>query len=85
MTLIGVRIYEFDRDLRLTTMRIAESGRFAGRRATGSSPSVRRRPRSPPTARAVDGRRPRIWETVLRPSLLTVYQVAPERLELGTL
>ena len=25
------------------------------------------------------------WETVLRPSLLTVYQVAPERLELGTL
>ena len=25
------------------------------------------------------------WETVLRPSLLTVYQVAPERLELNTL
>ena len=25
------------------------------------------------------------WETVLRPSLLTVYQVAPEKLELNTL
>jgi hypothetical protein len=25
------------------------------------------------------------WETVLRPSLLTVYQVVPERLELNTL
>ena len=25
------------------------------------------------------------WETILRPSLLTVYQVAPERLELDTL
>src|SRR4249920_1449697 len=30
MTLVGVRIYEFDRDLRLTSVRSAESGRFAG-------------------------------------------------------
>ncbi len=30
MTLIGVRIYEFDRDLRLKSLRVAESGRFAG-------------------------------------------------------
>ena len=30
MTLVGVRIYEFDRDLRLTAVRSAESGRFAG-------------------------------------------------------
>ena len=26
-----------------------------------------------------------LWDTVLRPSLLTVYQVAPEKLELNTL
>ena len=26
-----------------------------------------------------------MWDTVLRPSILTVYQVAPERLELNTL
>ena len=30
MTLVGVRIYEFDRDLRLTAVRSAETGRFAG-------------------------------------------------------
>ena len=30
LTLVGVRIYEFDRDLRLATVRIAESGTFTG-------------------------------------------------------
>ena len=32
MTLVGVRIYEFDRDLRLTAVRSAESGKFDRRR-----------------------------------------------------
>src|SRR5436190_20604408 len=30
MTLLGIRIYEFDRDLRLIAIRVAESGRFIG-------------------------------------------------------
>jgi lipopolysaccharide export system permease protein len=83
MTLIGVRIYEFDPDLRLTTIRLAESGRFtsAGRwELTGvdtTELSVDRiRQQHVPTWE---------WQTILRPSLLTVYQVAPEKLELGTL
>ena len=82
-TLLGVRIYEFDRDLRLKSIRVAESGRFAGDggwelknvRATefaGDRATVT----SAPAQR---------WESVLRPSILNVYQVAPERLELNAL
>jgi lipopolysaccharide export system permease protein len=83
MTLLGVRIYEFDRDLRLTAIRIAESGRFktdghwelTGVDTTELASDHISQRRLP----AWD------WETILRPSLLTVYQVAPEKLELGTL
>ncbi len=83
MTLIGVRIYEFDRDLRLTTVRIAESGTFAG---NGQWRLAKVRT----TELSADGAKQSesdtwTWETVLRPSLLTVFQVAPERLELNTL
>jgi lipopolysaccharide export system permease protein len=83
LSIVGVRIYEFDADLRLARVRRAESGRFLqpGRwqlkdvtitEITGDSA----RRSSMPEA---------VWETVLRPTILTVYQVAPERLELGTL
>ncbi len=55
MTLVGVRIYEFDRDLRLTAVRSAESGRFAGR--------------WPLESRAGEGHRdrPRLGESVVDP------------------
>ncbi len=83
MTLVGVRIYEFDRDLRLTTVRSAESGTFAGdgrwnlekvkvTEISGDSARVSTQPKW-------------IWRSVLQPSILTVYQVAPERLALATL
>jgi lipopolysaccharide export system permease protein len=83
MTLVGIAIYEFDDALRLKTVRTAESGSFAGNgkwrlnavEATELSP----------TAIKVTTTDDWVWETVLRPSLLTVYQVAPERLELNTL
>jgi lipopolysaccharide export system permease protein len=83
MTLIGVHIYDFDRDMRLTTIRTAESGRFAsnghwqldGVDTTEIAADSVRRTRSPTAD----------WQTVLRPSLLTVFQVPPEKLELGTL
>ena len=79
----GVRIYEFDDALRLASVRTAESGSFEGNgkwRLTGvqltelSTAAVK--------VTSVDAW---MWETVLRPSLLNVYQVAPERLELDTL
>ena len=37
MKLVGIRIYEFDRDLRLTTVRSAESGQLLRATASGSS------------------------------------------------
>jgi lipopolysaccharide export system permease protein len=83
LTLVGVRIYEFDGDMRLVASRAAESGRFVGNghwelanvKATEIEGDVAR----------VSTAATWTWNTVLRPSLLTVYQVAPERLELATL
>jgi lipopolysaccharide export system permease protein len=83
MTLVGVRIYEFDRDLRLKTVRMAETGTFAGE-GRWQLANVRTTRLSWDGA-ALEVAEKWVWETVLRPSLLTVYQVAPERLELDTL
>jgi lipopolysaccharide export system permease protein len=83
MTLSGVRMYEFGDDLRLKVVRVAQSGTFAGNgqwklenvRSTEIGPEATRVSTVPVF----------MWSTVLRPSILNVYQVAPERLELGTL
>jgi lipopolysaccharide export system permease protein len=83
MTIVGVRIYEFDANLALKQVRIAESGSFSGDgqwqltnvATTDITPEATRVSKLPTLA----------WTTVLRPSLLSVYQVAPERLELNTL
>jgi lipopolysaccharide export system permease protein len=83
LTLVGVRIYEFDSSLALKRMRVAESGHFAGngewRLSNVSTTEIA------PEGTRVTKLDTWSWETVLRPSLLTVYQVAPERLELDTL
>ncbi|HZI84550.1 MAG TPA: LPS export ABC transporter permease LptG [Casimicrobiaceae bacterium] len=81
--LLGVRMYEFDRDLRLTSLRVADSGTFV-------SDGLWRLKNVKTTALGPGGATvTRVdqldWETVLKPSILTVYQVAPEKLELGTL
>ena len=63
LTLVGVRIYEFDRDLRLTAVRTAESGRFAGdgrwqleqREGHRVRRATRRRCRTAPTLDVGDG------------------------------
>jgi lipopolysaccharide export system permease protein len=83
LSIVGVRIYEFDSDLRLARVRRAESGRFlqAGR---WQLKNVNVTEIAGDSARQVTVPE-EVWETVLRPSILTVYQVAPERLELGTL
>src|SRR5512141_1951327 len=83
MTLSGVRMYEFGDDLRLKTVRIAQSGTFIGNGEwklddvrTTEIGAEQTRVTAVPTY---------VWKTVLRPSILDVYQVAPERLELGAL
>jgi lipopolysaccharide export system permease protein len=83
LTLVGVRIYEFDNNLHLKLVRNAESGTFVGN-GQWRLKAVRTTEISPAETRVsqVDDY---AWDTVLRPSLLTVYQVAPEKLELNTL
>ena len=83
MTLLGVRIYEFDRDLHLIAIRVADSGRFVGDgrwelenvKTTEIGASGTRVTSAPSL----------VWQTLLRPSILNVYQVAPERLDLNAL
>jgi len=83
MTLVGVRIYEFDSKLAMTRVRVAESGSFAGngqwRLTEVATTDIT------PEGTKVSKLPTWVWDTVLRPSLLSVYQVAPERLELNTL
>lgn len=83
MTLVGVRIYEFDRDLRLTAVRSAESGRFAGD-GRWKLEQVKVTEIGRDSAKT-SSEATWMWNSVLQPSILTVYQVAPERLALSTL
>jgi lipopolysaccharide export system permease protein len=83
MTLVGVRIYEFDRDLRLTSVRSAESGRFVGD-GRWKLEQVKVTEIGRDSAKT-SSEATWMWTTVLQPSILTVYQVAPERLALSTL
>jgi lipopolysaccharide export system permease protein len=83
MTLSSIRMYEFGDDLRLKTVRVAQSATFVGNgqwklenvEATEIGTDATRVTKMPVY----------MWNTVLRPSILNVYQVAPERLELGAL
>jgi len=83
MSLLGIRIYDFDKELRLKSIRTAESGRFSGN-GEWELKNVST------TEFEADGTRvttaPKVvWETVLRPSILNVYQVAPEQLDMNAL
>lgn len=83
MTLLGVYIYEFDRNSRLKTLRVAESGTFVSD-GLWRLKNVRSTVLGPDGA-SVTRADEYDWETVLKPSILTVYQVPPEKLELPTL
>ncbi len=83
LSLVGVRIYEFNADLRLSRVRNAESGRFL-QPGRWQLANVRTTELGRDSAR-VTSVPELVWDTVLRPSILTVYQVPPERLELNTL
>jgi lipopolysaccharide export system permease protein len=82
-TLTGISIYEFDADLRMTAVRNAATATYAGpgqwRLGDVKTTELLR------TGTRLTTQDSLIWDSVLRPSLLTVFQVAPERLELGTL
>ena len=81
--LLGVRIYDFDHELRLKNILVAESATYAGegtwRLAKVKSTEIGTDQTEVHTAPSLE------WQTVLRPSILSVYQVAPERLELNAL
>ena len=83
MSVVGVRIYEFDSSLAMKRVRTAESGSFTGngqwQLANVATTDIT------PEGTKVSTVPTWTWDTVLRPSLLSVYQVAPERLELNTL
>ncbi|HWD15837.1 MAG TPA: LPS export ABC transporter permease LptG, partial [Casimicrobiaceae bacterium] len=72
MSLAGIRMYEFGEDLRLKAVRIAKSGTFAGNgqwkledvQSTEIESESTRVTKTPVY----------MWTTVLRPSILTVYQ-----------
>jgi lipopolysaccharide export system permease protein len=83
LSLAGVRIYEYAPDLRLKAVRVAEAGHFV-RDGVWQLDRVKSTEISA-DATHVTNVPTMQWETVLRPSILSVYQVAPERLELGTL
>ena len=84
MRLLGVRIYDFDKDLRLKDVRVAESANYNPADGTWRLNNVKET-----DIGADETRVSRVstmdWQTVLRPSILSVYQVAPERLELNAL
>jgi lipopolysaccharide export system permease protein len=83
MKLLGVRIYEFDSDLRLRVVRVAESATYNGE---GSWRLTNVRTTEIGTGRTQVSSAPTFdWNTVLRPAILSVYQVAPERLDLEAL
>ncbi len=83
MSLNGVRMYEFGDDLRLKVVRVAQSGSYVGngewKLENVKSTEIAENATHVTTAPTY------MWTTVLRPSILNVYQVAPERLELGAL
>lgn len=84
MTLVGVHIYEFDAQSRLVRVRNAESGRFDADHNQWLLSNVSTT-EFDSEGTSVSTLPSWIWETVLRPSILTVYTVAPERLELDAL
>ena len=83
MSLTGIRIYEFDDRLALRRVHLAGAGTFAGNgvwRLTDVKTTE-----ITPDGTKVSHAGAWDWDTVLRPSLLSVYQVAPERLDLNAL
>ena len=77
-TLLGVRIFEFDRDYRLVSVSDAETGEFLGQGAWRLR-GITRTDFS--AAGTTTSRLPEVdWKSVLTPNILSVLFVSPERM-----
>ena len=78
-----MRIYQFDADMRLKALRVADSGAFVedGKWLLKNVKTTELSAAGARVSRADEW----VWKTVLKPSILTVYQVAPEKLEMSSL
>jgi lipopolysaccharide export system permease protein len=83
--LMDVRLYEFDDAMRLQRIRSAERGVFSETDNAWLLDNIE-------TTEIGGDRNTRVhadpsyaWQTVLRPSILTVFQIPPEKLEIKTL
>ncbi len=81
--LLGVRVFVFDPDYRLVALRTAEKAEFVGegkwRLVNVTTTELGERQARTDSIPEMN------WESPLRPSILNVYQVAPEKLELDAL
>ncbi|MDR0250128.1 MAG: LPS export ABC transporter permease LptG [Burkholderiales bacterium] len=83
--LMGVRLYEFDDTMRLQRIRSAERGIFSSTDNAWLLDKVQTTEIGSGDRTLVHSEPSYIWKTVLRPSILTVFQIPPEQLEIKTL
>ncbi len=83
--LMGVRLYEFDDAMRLQRIRSAERGTFSEADNAWLLDNVEITDIGSGNRTRVHAEPSYIWRTVLRPSILTVFQIPPEQLEIKTL
>ncbi|MCL2309557.1 MAG: LPS export ABC transporter permease LptG [Proteobacteria bacterium] len=83
--LMGVRLYEFDNAMRLQRIRSAARGIFSEDDNTWLLDDVETTEISSGSRTLVYSDPSYVWKTVLRPSILTVFQIPPEQLEIKTL
>jgi lipopolysaccharide export system permease protein len=82
-TLVGVRVFAFDADLRLEAIQLAERAVYQGNDRWQLRNVVVTR--LGPEGATVEKHPELAWRSSLKPSILSVYQVTPEKLELDTL
>ncbi|MDR0247363.1 MAG: LPS export ABC transporter permease LptG [Burkholderiales bacterium] len=83
--LMGVRLYEFDNTMRLQRIRSAERGVFSETDNIWLLDNVETTEIGSGIHTLVYSEPSYAWKTVLRPSILTVFQIPPEQLEIKTL
>ncbi|MDR0770482.1 MAG: LPS export ABC transporter permease LptG [Burkholderiales bacterium] len=83
--LMGVRLYEFDNAMRLQRIRSAERGTFSETDSAWLLDNIEVTEIEGSSRTRVYAEPSYAWQTVLRPSILTVFQIPPEQLEIKTL
>lgn len=83
--LMGVRLYEFDEAMRLLRIRSAERGVYSENDNAWLLDDVETTEIGNGSRTQIHTEPSYIWKTVLRPSILTVFQIPPEQLEIKTL